>query len=90
MDYKEITLDVRNLEHPEPFEMAVAAMEELRPEDGSKALKYVRMIHRREPFPLYELLDKKGFRRKTITLNESLFNIIFWDPANPEPKDGEV
>ena len=48
-------LDVSALEPPEPLERVLAALEELG--DG----EYLHVQHRREPFPLYPLLEERGF-----------------------------
>ena len=47
-----IVLDVRTLEHPVPFEKAVAAFHALKPDE------VLHMIHRKNPVPLLELLEK--------------------------------
>lgn len=65
-------LDVRELEPPEPLEQALAAVRTLRPGD------YLRMLHRREPFPLYRLLEQDGFRSVTHDSAASPFEILIW------------
>ena len=65
-------LDVRELEPPEPLEQALAALRTLRPGD------YLRMLHRREPFPLYRLLEQDGFRYVTRDSAASPFEILIW------------
>ncbi|HEX5711659.1 MAG TPA: DUF2249 domain-containing protein [Sulfuricurvum sp.] len=49
-----IELDVRELDHPLPLEMAVNAFKKL---SGSEV---IHMIHRREPLPLFEIITKNG------------------------------
>ena len=49
-----IELDVRDLDHPLPLEMAVNAFKKL---TGSEV---IHMIHRREPLPLFEIITKNG------------------------------
>ncbi len=70
------------MEHPEPFELAVKSMEKIVLLDKEDKSGYVKMVHRKEPIPLYELLDRRGFHRKTIKKSESLFEIYFW--LNPQ------
>lgn len=65
-------LDVRELEPPEPLEQALAAVHALQPGD------YLRMLHRREPFPLYRLLEQDGFRYVTRDSTASPFEILIW------------
>jgi hypothetical protein len=70
-----ITLDVRDLNHPEPLEKVLAALKNL--DDNSSDC--IRMIHRREPFPLYEILEKQGYSREVRSYNENgreLFEIL--------------
>lgn len=49
-----IELDVRELDHPVPLEMAVNAFKKL------KGNEVIHMIHRREPLPLFEIITKNG------------------------------
>lgn len=77
----EILLDVRTLEHPVPFEKAITAVNSL--ERGS----FVRMVHRREPFPLYEELDRRGLNHKTKQKGEALYEIYIWLPEDFNPMD---
>ncbi len=48
-------LDVRELEPPEPFLLAMQAIGELGVGDE------LVLLHRREPFPLYDVLNSLGF-----------------------------
>jgi uncharacterized protein (DUF2249 family) len=50
----ELRIDARALEPPQPFELAIAAMERLQP--GQR----IRLLLHREPIPLYSLLDTAG------------------------------
>jgi uncharacterized protein (DUF2249 family) len=68
---QEILVDARDLEPPEPFERAMAAVELLRP--GQR----VRLLLHREPFPLYNLLDSMGMRHETsFTVADGYFTIL--------------
>ncbi len=69
MESLEILEDVRTLEHPEPF---VRIMSRL-PEVGEG--RYIKMVHRREPYPLYAELVKRGYRYETVKLAEDLYEI---------------
>lgn len=69
---RERILDVSELEAPEPFRLAVAAVGEL--EEG----EYLCMRHRREPFPLYEMLDKLGFSYRVREGMHTRCEILIW------------
>lgn len=49
-----ILLDTREYEHPVPLQMAVSAFKKL-----SKG-EIMHMIHRKEPLPLFEIIQKNG------------------------------
>lgn len=74
----ELIFDARQMEHPEPLERILAMLPEIA-EGGS-----IRMIHRREPFPLYEILAKRGFSRKTIEHSPTHFEILIQGPEGKE------
>ena len=54
-----VSLDVRALPPPEPLERILEALDRL-PEGGR-----LRVWHRREPFPLYDLLRRMGYAWET-------------------------
>ena len=65
----ELTVDVRWLEPPEPFERVVNALEAL-PLDGS-----LRVLIHREPHPLYRWLAREGYQYRTHFDAEGWFEI---------------
>lgn len=71
MSPEEILLDVHDLPAPEPMERALDALDRL--SEG----RYIKMIHRMQPFPLYRILDENGFRYKVISVNGG-FEIYIW------------
>lgn len=76
---KELVLDVRELEPPEPLRCVLAAAEQLTP--GSR----IRMLQRFEPFPLYGVLDQRGFCYRAEQPEINRFEIVIWradDPAS--------
>lgn len=76
---KELVLDVRELEPPEPLRCVLAAAEQLTP--GSR----IRMLQRFEPFPLYGLLDQRDFCYRVERPTVNRFEIVIWradDPAS--------
>lgn len=72
----ELTLDVRGLEPPEPYEQATALLKRLQPG------QYVRMISPRRPRLLYPWLQQHGFREITLERNPDLFEILIWAVAD--------
>ncbi len=69
---REITLDVRDLEPPEPYERATEALRKL------EANQYIRMVSRRRPRLLYPWLSERGFREQTRQLDEEHYEIFIW------------
>ena len=65
----ELTLDVRWLEAPEPFERVVSALETLPP--GG----VVRVLIHREPHPLYRWLAREGYHYQSRFDPEGWFEI---------------
>ena len=68
----EIILNVSDLEPPEPLEKALDAIETLTPG------QYLRMLHNREPFPLYTILEDTGFKYTVREGQETVFEIFIW------------
>ena len=58
-----IALDVRELEHPKPMEEALRCLQTM---DESN---YLYMIHHKNPIPLLQLVQKKGY--KTLSHQDS-------------------
>lgn len=69
MEYR---LDVSNLPAPEPMELILAATQ------GLKGGDYLAVSHRREPFPLYSILNEDGFFYRCITGGKVGFIIFVW------------
>jgi uncharacterized protein (DUF2249 family) len=65
-------LDVSMLEPCEPLERILAAIDKL--PDGD----YIRVIHRREPHPLYPMLEKAGFVWRIEPGGPSEFQLFIW------------
>ncbi|HKK14055.1 MAG TPA: DUF2249 domain-containing protein [Gammaproteobacteria bacterium] len=75
---REIRLDVSALAAPEPLERVLEALETLQPG------QYVRMLHRREPFPLYGMLTEDGFLYLTRPGQSAAYEIFIWHREDPE------
>ncbi|WP_341668015.1 DUF2249 domain-containing protein [Alcaligenes sp. SDU_A2] len=58
MTHPEVILDVRGLPAPEPLEHCLEALAGLEREQS------LTMLIDREPFPLYAILDRHGFRHR--------------------------
>ena len=68
---KEIVLDVHDLQPPKPMEKALDALDKL--ESG----EYLKMIHRMQPFPLYNILNEHNFRYLAKPGDKG-FDIYIW------------
>lgn len=62
-------IDARGLMPPEPFELTMAALDELKPGGEIVLLLY------REPFPLYDVLRRNGYSYRTETQADGTFEI---------------
>lgn len=68
----ETLLDVSMLEPPEPMERVLAAVDELKRGD------YLHLLHRREPFPLYPILEEMGFAYVTRPGHITAYEVFVW------------
>jgi len=75
---KERLVDVRELEAPEPLTQIIDLINELEP------LSYLRVIHRKEPFPLYNILHENGFDYKAIKMHNLEYTILIWRVSDLE------
>lgn len=62
-------IDVRNLPPPEPFENIMRALQQLPADETLQVL-----IHR-QPYPLYDVLDKTGYTWQTTMLADGNYRI---------------
>ncbi len=65
-------IDVRELEPPEPLELALDMVQTLHPGE------YLRMLLRREPYPLYRLLEQDGFRYRLHNGSDCPYVLLIW------------
>ena len=70
----EILIDARWLRPPEPMEMVLQALDQLRPGQS------IRMLLHREPFPLYPLLAERGYRHATQMEADGSYVILIRQP----------
>jgi uncharacterized protein (DUF2249 family) len=65
-------LDVSQLEPPEPMTEILDALDVLQPGH------YLHVYHRREPFPLYNLLQDMNMKWQTRCDDDGMFHIRIW------------
>ncbi|MCW8935656.1 MAG: DUF2249 domain-containing protein [Gammaproteobacteria bacterium] len=68
---KEILIDVHEMQPPEPMDVVMKGL------DNLNQGEYIKMIHRMQPHPLYDVLLDNGFRYK-VTNGEYGFDIYIW------------
>lgn len=66
----EVRLDVSPLPPPEPLEQILNTLAALPPGDR------LRVIHRRQPFPIYDLLPQMGYVWETEERADGRFEIL--------------
>ena len=72
-------LDVRDLEPPAPLRLVLAEIGRLEP--GTSLL----MRHRREPLPLYPMLDELGFDHRSSTAADGTVEVLIWRQGRADP-----
>ena len=72
-------IDVSGLEPPEPLERILDALADLRQGD------HLRVKHRRDPVPLYQMLRDMGYEWATTQLAPGRFEIVIWPSDMPSP-----
>jgi uncharacterized protein (DUF2249 family) len=76
---KEHALDVSELLPPAPLEHILDALADLPAGDC------LRVIHRREPRPLYSMLHRMGYRWSTTCHAVDRYEILVWPEDLPPP-----
>lgn len=74
---REILVDARWLEPPEPMQRALAALDVMGPDER------VRLLIHREPFPLYALLQEKGYRHQIHLVGDGCYEVLIEQDASP-------
>jgi len=67
-----VPIDESELETPEPMERIFAHLQKRRPG------QLLRVRHRREPFPMYSMLEKAGYEHCCIPSGTEAFLIYIW------------
>ncbi|MFK5984166.1 MAG: hypothetical protein QM479_01895 [Pseudomonadota bacterium] len=78
--FTEILVDVSDLEAPEPFTEVLSVLTKLQ----KKA--YIRMLHRQQPFPLYDVLRENNLDYCVFepTSLHTKYTILIWLAADIE------
>lgn len=69
---RHFTLDIRDMEPPEPLERVLATIADFHPGDTLKILSDF------EPRPLYPILERDGFRHRAEAGAEAACEITVW------------
>ena len=77
----EQVIDVSTLEPPEPMERIIDTLADMAPGD------WLRVLHRRDPTPLYRILRDMGYRWETRHLGPARFEILIWPQALAHPDE---
>lgn len=80
MNEHEVTIDVSELPPPEPMEIVMDKLDKI------QAGEYIRMIHRMQPYPLYNILMDNGYRYK-VDETQSLIHIYIWKGIDKEAEN---
>jgi uncharacterized protein (DUF2249 family) len=73
-----VLLDVSGFEPPEPFKQIVKALASLKAGDA------LHVVHRREPFPLYQQLPGLGYEYQTVQHIDGLYHIYIWHRSHKD------
>jgi uncharacterized protein (DUF2249 family) len=73
------TLDVSDLPAPEPMERILDALADMPPDDR------LCVLHRREPYPLYDMLRRMGYRWVTSSEGDRYRILISSVPERQRP-----
>ena len=74
---REIVVDVSDLEAPQPFEVVLKQLKRL----GSG--EYIRMLHRKQPLPLLQVLEENGYAAVMRKGDHIPWEIFIWNTADP-------
>ena len=74
-------VDVSELDPPQPMLVALAELRELAGDE------YLVLAHRREPVPLYAMLETMGFAHRAQPGRRAAFEILIWRRSGPSPSE---
>lgn len=72
---REMLIDARWTEPPEPMERVLVALDLLRPGE------YIRFLIHREPVPLYAILVERGYGFRITPMEDSCFELMIDRPS---------
>ncbi|HAT29822.1 MAG TPA: hypothetical protein DCW29_02905 [Janthinobacterium sp.] len=72
---REIPIDVCGLEAPEPMQRVLEALDLLDARDR------LAVLIEREPRPLYQILDRHGYRHCITGRPDHRYDLLIWRPA---------
>lgn len=74
-DNEYVLLDGRDMQPPEPFEKTLEAL------DGLPRGKVLRVLLWHQPKPLYQFLDRNGYRHEADVEDDGTVAVRIWMPA---------
>ena len=69
---KELLINVSEDEPPKPFEAVTELIDQM------QAGEYIRMLHRKKPLPLIQMLQDNGFECKIRQGQSTAWEILIW------------
>lgn len=70
---QELLIDVSEFDPPKPFQDVVQLVLNM------KKGQYIRMLHRKKPYPLLEMLQKEGYMCVVKAGKNSQWEVIIWN-----------
>ena len=67
-------VDGRDLAPPEPFELTMAALDAIKPGES------VLLLLPRQPYPLFQVLERQGVLYQTQRRPDGIYEIHIWRP----------
>jgi len=81
IQFKELLIDVSDYEAPEPFEAVLKLTSQI------KNGEYIRMLHRKQPLPLLQMLQENGYEYRMFPGQQTEWEIIIWHSQDLPVKD---
>ena len=70
---QEVFIDVSEEEAPKPFEIVLEQIAQL------KNRQYIRMLHRKKPLPLIQILETNGFSCRMFSGEQTEWEVLIWN-----------
>ncbi len=78
---QELFINVSEYDAPEPFEKVLQLVSEMK--DG----EYIRVLHRKKPLPLVQMLQENGFDYCILPGQQTQWEIIIWNIKDSSTAD---